>query len=71
MANVLGQKQTFGLINDRLKIKETEPEFMFAYAYDDNSTVEEQDLAFQEEYNKIGESIKVIRLNKNSKKLLD
>ena len=71
MKKLLEQKQAFNLIDKRVKIKCQIPKFMFAYAYDDKTTTEEQDDKFQEEYNKIGEPFYFIKLKKNSSKLLD
>lgn len=71
MKILLEQKQAFNLIDKQVKIKYQIPEFMFAYAYDDKTTIKEQDDKFQEEYNKIGESIHIIKLEKNSSNLFD
>lgn len=68
---VLSQKQELDLLNKKLIIKDIEPEFMFAYAYVDKPTKEEQDRLFKHHYDKIGESIKVIRLQKGTYKLID
>jgi len=71
MKKLLEQKQAFNLIDKQVKIECQIPEFMFAYAYDEETTIEEQNDKFQEEYNKIGESIHIIKLKKSSSKLLD
>lgn len=68
---VLVQKQEFNLLDKNLWIKDIEPEFMFAYAYTDKSTKEEQDRLFKHHYDKIGELIKVIKLQNNTYKLID
>tara|TARA_R110000868_G_scaffold304437_21_gene565380 strand:- start:4418 stop:5404 length:987 start_codon:yes stop_codon:yes gene_type:complete len=70
MENLLSQKQDFGLIDDRLKILSTEPEFMFVYSYDE-SDKKAQFNKFMDEYNVIGENIHVIWLQDKSWKLLD
>lgn len=71
MSNILEQKISLNLIDNQVRINYPVPEFVFAYVYDDKTTVEEQDRRFNEEYNKIGESIPVIKLKGGSYKLLD
>jgi hypothetical protein len=71
MKKLLEQKQDFNLIDKLVKIECQTPEFMFAYAYDDNKSVEEQDDKFQEEYDKIDVPIHIIKLKQNSSKLMD
>lgn len=71
MKQLLAQKQDFNLIDKQVKIKYQTPKFMFAYAYDGKTKIEEQDDKFQEEYDTIGENIYFIKLEKDSTKLLD
>jgi hypothetical protein len=65
MRRLLNQKQTFKIINEKVKITNPIPEFMFAYSYDNKKSIEEQDKAFNIEYNYIGEIIKVLKLQNN------
>ena len=51
MKILLEQKQVFNLIDKRVKIKCQMPKFMFAYAYDEKTSIDEQDDKFQKEYN--------------------
>ena len=71
MKRLLEQKQAFNLIDKRVKIKLPIPEFMFAYSYDDKTSIEEQDKIFLDEFSKIGSTIHVIRLEKGTSKLLN
>lgn len=71
MKKLLEQKKAFNLIDKRLKIKNSVPEFMFAYSYDDKKSIEEQDKVFQIEYNKVAEPIHCLKLAKDTFKLLD
>lgn len=71
MKRVLKQKKELGLIDELLEIKSDVPEFMFAYAYDDKETGEQQDNKFQAEYNKIGENIHTVKLERNSYKIMN
>ncbi len=71
MEYVLKQKQEFKLLSNKIKIVNVKPEFMFAYAYDEKNADEEQDTLFQNEYEKIGEKIHVIKIKSGSHKLLD
>ena len=71
MKNLLSQKQNLNLIDKEVKILNPIPEFMFAYSYDDKHTHDEQDIAFDDKYNKIGKTIKVLRLPYNTFQLKD
>ena len=73
MEKLLEQKQAFNLIDKQVKIKNPIPEFLFAYSYDDKKSNEEQDKAFQLEYNKVdaNANIKILKLPKGTSKLLD
>ena len=64
MRRVLEQKQAFGIIDKNIKIKSDSVEFLFAYAYKgiSESELKKEDEVFNREYEKIGKSIKVIRL---------
>jgi len=68
---ILKQKKEFGLLNHDLEIKHPEPAFMFAYSYDDKDSIVNQDKAFTEEYQKIGQPIHIIKLTNGSLKLSD
>lgn len=71
MENLLEQKQAFNLIDKQLKIKSPIPEFMFAYSYDDKTTIENQDKAFHIECDNVGVPVHVLKLAKGTSKLLD
>lgn len=71
MKNLLNQKQSLNLIDKQVKIIIKKPKFMFAYAYDDKTSNDQQDNKFQIEYEKIGESINTIKLFKDSWTLLN
>ena len=71
MKKLLEQKQVFNLINKQVKIEWPIPEFMFAYSYDDKTSIKEQYEKFLDEYNKIGSTIYVIKLKTGTSKLLD
>lgn len=71
MRKILEQKKDFGLIDKRLEIKSNIPEFMFAYSYDNKTTIKEQDDKFNSVYSKINEPIQVIKLPKGTLRLLD
>lgn len=71
MNGLLEQKQSFGLIDKRLKIESPNPEFMFAYSYDDKMSIEVQDKRFQDAVSKIGSTIHLIKIQKGKSKLLD
>ncbi len=68
---LLKQKQDFNLINKQIEIKKPIPEFIFAYSYDNKTSIEKQDELFDEQYKKIGAKIKVIRLKKGKLELRD
>lgn len=68
---ILRQKKEFGLLNHKLEIKHPEPVFMFAYSYDDNDSIANQDKDFEEEYQKIGQNIHVIKLQNGIFRLID
>jgi len=71
MKNLLKQKQDFKLIDKQLEIKESQPKFIFAYSYDNEASIKEQNEFFNEQYKKIGVEIKVIRLQKGKFELID
>ena len=71
MQLVLKQKQDFDLIDKKLLINSETPEFIFAYAYDDKSSIKDPDDKFQKAYEKIGVPIHVIKLKDGSKKLMN
>ena len=71
MKTVLSQKHAFGLIDGRVQILSPDPEFIFAYSYDDKTPQSEQDKKFDSVYNQIGEKIPIIKLGKGSFRLLD
>lgn len=71
MGKLLEQKQAFKLIDEKLKIKNPIPKFMFAYSYDDKSPIEDQDKVFQFEYSKIGIPIPYLILPVGTFNLLD
>jgi len=73
MQLLLKQKRDLELVDNKVIINESEPEFMFAYAYDNDSKLsyEEQDAFFQREYDKIGEKIHCIKIKNKDYKLLD
>ncbi len=71
MEMLLEQKKALNLIDKQVKIKNPIPEFMFAYSYDDKETFEKQDKEFNNEYDKIGAPIRVLKLARGSYKLLD
>lgn len=55
----------------QLEIKDPEPEFMFAYAYDKKKTIREQDRIFDNQYRKIKSTIPVIKIKDGEFKLLE
>lgn len=69
--NLLKQKQDFKLIDKQLEIKKPIPNFIFAYSYDNKTSIEEQNKSFNEQYTKIGATIKVIRLLEGKLELTD
>ncbi|HEY5509766.1 MAG TPA: hypothetical protein VIK10_01940 [Prolixibacteraceae bacterium] len=71
MKKLLKQKQDFELIDKQVEIINPIPEFLFAYSYDNKKSIEEQDKAFQREYNKVGAKIQILKLDYGSSKLLD
>jgi hypothetical protein len=68
---ILKQKKEFGLLNHDLEIKHPEPVFMFAYSFDEKDSIDNQEKAFKEEYQKIGLPIQVIKLMNGSLNLSD
>lgn len=70
MRNLLVQKQDLKLINNQVKITSSEPQFMFAYSFDE-SDKKIQLCNFKNEYKAIGKNIQVIWLEDESWKLLD
>jgi len=68
---LLKQKQDFNLIDKQIEIKKPIPEFIFAYSYDNKTSIEKQDELFDEQYKKIGTKIKVIRLKTGKLELRD
>ncbi|MEA3317575.1 MAG: hypothetical protein U9R54_06420 [Bacteroidota bacterium] len=70
MKKLLEQKQVFNLIDKRVKIECQMPKFMFAYAYDEKKSIDEQDDKFQKEYSSINKSIHIIKslFNRNTNK---
>jgi hypothetical protein len=71
MEKLLEQKQILNLIDSQLKIKSPIPKFMFAYSYDDKTSIESQDEIFNEQYKKTDATIHVIRLKDGIFELLD
>jgi len=69
--NLLKQKQDFKLINTQLEIKEPVPKFIFAYSYDNKTSIKKQNELFNEQYKKIGVTINVIRLMESKLELTD
>lgn len=70
MILLVKQKKEFNLIDKHLNEEIKEVQFIFAYAYDLNST-DEQDKVFENEYKKIKENIKVLKLNNSEFRLLN
>ena len=70
---LLVQKQQLGLVDNAIKIIEPAPIFMFAYAYNDSISDEEQKQRFIKTYSKInsGSPVPVIWLERESHKLLE
>lgn len=71
MKGLLEQKQAFNLIDKQVKITNPNPEFIFAYSYNDKTSVEQQDEIFQMEYNKLDANIRILKLAKRTFELLD
>lgn len=70
---VLEQKQQLGLVDNAVKITESTPVFMFAYAYNDSISDEEQKEKFMKIYNGLKSylPVSIIWLERGSHKLLD
>jgi hypothetical protein len=70
---ILEQKQQLGLVDNTVKITKPAPVFMFAYAYNDSISDEEQMQKFIKIYNNIKSDspVPVIWLERGSHKLLD
>lgn len=62
MKKLLKQKQAFGLIDNKVKIIASEPEFMFAYSYATEDRKKE-DKIFERHYKKLQGKPPVIKLN--------
>lgn len=71
MKNLLKQKQDFNLIDKQAEINSPIPEFLFAYSYDNKKPKEDQDKAFQKEYDKVGAIIPILTLPYGTSKLMD
>lgn len=67
--NLLKQKQDLNLIDKQLEIVSQVPEFMFAYAYASNHK-EREDRLFEREYKTLNATVPIIKLKKDSVKLL-
>jgi hypothetical protein len=70
MKKMLKQKQDFGLIDKRVEIKSSIPEFMFAYSYN-SENISREKKAFDEAHEVINENIHLIELKNGSTKLLN
>mgnify|MGYP003659325917 CR=1 FL=1 len=70
MKKLLKQKQDFGLIDKRVKILASKPEFMFAYSYATNDK-EKEDRTFENYYKELQKKPHVIKLKKDSWALKD
>ena len=71
MAFLLKQKQDFNLIDKQVVINSPEPEFMFAYAYNDKKSKQEQYKKFHEKCNKVDPNIPILTLAYGTRKLMD
>jgi hypothetical protein len=71
MAKVLKQKQDFNLIDKQVVINSPEPEFIFAYSYDNKTSQKYQYNTFQMECLKVDPNIPILTLAIGSSKLLD
>jgi len=71
MTFLLKQKQDFNLIDKQVVINSPDPEFMFAYAYNDKKTIQEQYNKFHEKCSKVDSNIPILTLAIGSSKLLD
>ncbi len=71
MKSLLEQKQALGLIDKQIKIKDSEPKFIFAYSYDDKTAIKNQDDIFNAKVKKINSKIEVIKLTKEKSELID
>lgn len=69
--NLLKQKQNFNLIDKQIEITSTKPEFIFAYSFDNKTSVENQNKVFNEQYEKVGNKVKVIKLMEGTLELID
>ena len=71
MEKLLKQKQSFNLIDKKLEIEYPKPKFIFAYSYDNKTSIENQDKTFNEQYKKTDAKIPVIRLKSGKFQLFD
>jgi hypothetical protein len=71
MTFLLKQKQDFNLIDKQVVINSPDPEFMFAYSYDNKTSQKNQDITFQMECSKVNPTIPILTLAFGTSKLMD
>jgi len=71
MTFLLKQKQNFNLIDKQVVINMPDPEFIFAYAYNDKKSIQEQYKKFHDKCSKVDPNIPILTLAIGTSKLLD